>query len=811
MPPLTPADLEKIPIVYLWVDGSDPAYQQRHASTGRVTSRHRDNQDLLYSIRSLETNMPWWKGTLYIVTDNQIPKWLNMSHPRVKLVDHIDIIPIQYMPTSVSNTIEWFLKDIRGIDDYYMALNDDFLFLNPVEPADFLDAEGRLALPFNAAVLENSEQSVAEHVQADRLWNASVHRSMNLLERKLAAAADFKPLAKKYYVQHAPRIFSKAKMKALFELFAPELKLSLRQKCRSDTILDTIYLSVYYMAYKDGLEVKPRGNDFFRSVMDSTHFIELDREIRAAGPEKKFLCLNDTFEEAITSEKLVDLYAGLFPVPSSFEKAGGAAAPAMRIAPTRYTFVSFYSEGAPHDSGAALGPALEPVKKILQGQCDLAFYTPRQLRAAGYEYAVREYADAGCCTGNPKCEKLGFYAWKPAILWLELQKAADGDVIIFHDFNMDKYTVYERNFEHITFYAKKCLQECGFDFFVPREGYTKRNFHHTKSLVIREMGVKGAPDAAAAYWYNFPQVIVNMIFVRKSAASLALVEEWMNACKVERWITGTPNDDPHPGFIWHCPEQGVLTTLLAKWVRERRHGIPLEYPNVVVPQRNLAKLERVRREHCAHLKYLFPAAGDLKAPTPNLDCNRLVTYATDMATPILADLYEATRGRLRRTTYTDAQYPRMTRGLRFKIMRDEFKTMWPGDVLIFVETAEANPLYGENFFQILPTAGDIFGLAGNPTFDIALFRAAGRETTFPEVLFKWAFLRRSPVSEEFLEDCITEAEATGEAEGAVARAVIRRWVAEGRHGIPFDYPNLVYPGGQLKNRRAVDPSYYAYL
>lgn len=798
MPPLTPAQLETIPIVYLWVDGSDPAYQQRHAATGRVTSRHRDNQDLLYSVRSLEANMPWWKGKLYIVTDNQIPKWLNMSHPRVKLVDHIDIIPIQYMPTAVSNTIEWFLKDIRGIDDYYMALNDDFLFLNPVEPADFFDAEGRLALPFNAAVLENSEASVAEHVQADRLWNASVHRSMNMLERKLGGPA----APKKYYIQHAPRIFSKVAMKSLFELFAPELKTALRQKCRSDTILDTIYLSVYYMAHKDGLAVQPRGNDFFRSITDSTNFIELDREIRAAGHEKKFLCLNDTFEDAITSEKLVDLYAGLFPTPSSFETATGVAtAPQMRVAPAKYTFVSFYTEGPPHDNGAPLGPALDTVKKILQGQCELSFYTPHQLRAAGYEYAVREYADAGCCTGNPKCEKLGFYAWKPAILWLELQKAAEGDVIIFHDFNIEKYPVYEGNLEHIAFYAKKCLQECGFDFFVPREGYTKRNFHHTKSLVIREIG------GDAPYWYNFPQVIVNMIFVRKSAVSMALVEEWMNACKVERWITGTPNDDPHPGFIWHCPEQGVLTTLLAKWVKERRHGIPLEYPNVVVPRRNLAKLERVGREHCAHLKSLFAAAGDLKG-YPNLDCCRLITYATDMASPILADLYEATRGKLRRTTYTDAQYPATTRGLRFKIMRDEFKTMWPGDVLIFVETLQPNPLYGENIFQILPAAGDVFQLGG---FDVALFRAAARDTTFPEILFKWVFLRRSPVSEEFLEDCIAEAEATGEPEAVVARAVARRWVAERRHDIPFDFPNLVYPGGYLKNRRAVDPSYYRYL
>ena len=69
--------MEHTPIVYLWVDGSDREYKKRYSLL--VNSRNRDNDDLKYSLRSLETYMPWWKGKLYIVTDNQQPSWLMLN------------------------------------------------------------------------------------------------------------------------------------------------------------------------------------------------------------------------------------------------------------------------------------------------------------------------------------------------------------------------------------------------------------------------------------------------------------------------------------------------------------------------------------------------------------------------------------------------------------------------------------------------------------------------------------------------------------------------------------------------------------
>ena len=45
-----------------------------------VNSRDRSADELRYSIRSLKKYLPWFNGTIFIVTDDQIPKWLNISN-----------------------------------------------------------------------------------------------------------------------------------------------------------------------------------------------------------------------------------------------------------------------------------------------------------------------------------------------------------------------------------------------------------------------------------------------------------------------------------------------------------------------------------------------------------------------------------------------------------------------------------------------------------------------------------------------------------------------------------------------------------
>lgn len=50
-------------------------------------SRFADNQELRYSLRSIEKNANWIRNVV-IVTNGQIPHWLDLDNPRVRIVTH---------------------------------------------------------------------------------------------------------------------------------------------------------------------------------------------------------------------------------------------------------------------------------------------------------------------------------------------------------------------------------------------------------------------------------------------------------------------------------------------------------------------------------------------------------------------------------------------------------------------------------------------------------------------------------------------------------------------------------------------------
>ena len=104
-----------IDVVYTWVNGSDPVFIKNLQDfvpvmdINTVASRFSDKDELRYSLRSLEMYAPWVRH-VYIVTNGQIPSWLDMDNSRVSLVTHEDIfIDKNDLPTFSSPAIETHL------------------------------------------------------------------------------------------------------------------------------------------------------------------------------------------------------------------------------------------------------------------------------------------------------------------------------------------------------------------------------------------------------------------------------------------------------------------------------------------------------------------------------------------------------------------------------------------------------------------------------------------------------------------------------------------------------------------------------
>ncbi|XP_052872963.1 N-acetylglucosamine-1-phosphotransferase subunits alpha/beta [Anopheles cruzii] len=129
---------EVIDVVYTWVNGSDPQFLDQLArfSATHDKARYDDKNELRYSLRSLEKYAPWVRN-VYVVTNGQIPGWLNLENPRVRLVTHADIADEEtLLPTFSSASIESFIHRIPGLSSQFLYLNDDIFLGAPLYPDD---------------------------------------------------------------------------------------------------------------------------------------------------------------------------------------------------------------------------------------------------------------------------------------------------------------------------------------------------------------------------------------------------------------------------------------------------------------------------------------------------------------------------------------------------------------------------------------------------------------------------------------------------------------------------------------------------
>jgi hypothetical protein len=148
-----------IDVVYTWVDGADPDMIVKRRSFSKQgksdiaqrevgDSRYISYDELKYSLRSIEMYLDFIRH-VYIVTDGQVPGWLDANAPGVTIVDHREIFPDTALPSFNSHSIESRLHCIPGISDRYLYFNDDVFINRPVQPGQFFLGSGIARIPFS--------------------------------------------------------------------------------------------------------------------------------------------------------------------------------------------------------------------------------------------------------------------------------------------------------------------------------------------------------------------------------------------------------------------------------------------------------------------------------------------------------------------------------------------------------------------------------------------------------------------------------------------------------------------------------------
>lgn len=144
-----------VDIVYLWVDGCDKKFnsiknkylKESNKNIDKYVDDVRDeiyceNNELKFSLRSVEKNAPWINHVYIVTALNQVPSWLNTKNPKVTIVPQESILPSDAGPIFNSCAIEACLCNIPNLSEHFILSNDDMFFNKFVKPDYFFGKDG---------------------------------------------------------------------------------------------------------------------------------------------------------------------------------------------------------------------------------------------------------------------------------------------------------------------------------------------------------------------------------------------------------------------------------------------------------------------------------------------------------------------------------------------------------------------------------------------------------------------------------------------------------------------------------------------
>lgn len=252
-----------IDIFITWVDGNDvewlkekskyesllPTYQNASADKTRFESW--DNLHFLF--RALEKNMPW-VNNIYLITYGHLPEFLNINHPKLKVIKHSDYIPEEFLPTFNSNVIEMNLHRIEELSENIILFNDDCF------PIQYIDKE--YYFKNNKVCDEAVERILAPHQKT----NISATASHTLLNNML--------VINKYF----------DKRKVQRENFAKWFNLGYGKKLFRNIALSYFFTFDYFTSTHEPMALK---KSTFKNIWD------IEKEILENASKNKFRNFTD--------------------------------------------------------------------------------------------------------------------------------------------------------------------------------------------------------------------------------------------------------------------------------------------------------------------------------------------------------------------------------------------------------------------------------------------------------------------------------------------------------------------------------------
>ncbi|HWH01402.1 MAG TPA: stealth family protein [Pilimelia sp.] len=317
-----------VDVVYTWVDGEDPAWQaRRDDALGILTdvvnsqshneSRFFSRDELRYSMRSLAMFAPWVRH-IYLVTDDQVPPWLDPDHPRVTVVSHKELFGSRgRLPTFNSHAIESQLHHIEGLSEHFIYLNDDVFIGHPCQPQTFFHSNGMAKVYLSRAKIDAGPVSPTHDIPSTaagknnrRLINATFGRRVT------------------YKTKHVPHALRRSVLHEIEARFPEELAQTAAHQFRHPGDVSLTSSLYQYYSVLSG-----------QATIDDIRYMYADLSapgtpalLRLVLAKRHFdvFCLNDTDSDpASFARQMVlmrDFLTAYYPVPGPWERQPEATA-----------------------------------------------------------------------------------------------------------------------------------------------------------------------------------------------------------------------------------------------------------------------------------------------------------------------------------------------------------------------------------------------------------------------------------------------------------------------------------------------------
>ncbi|MEU3457900.1 stealth family protein [Micromonospora sp. NPDC006766] len=323
-----------IDAVFTWVDGSDPEWlrrkmaaltspEARHAVAAN-SSRYHNRDELRYAMRSLYSFAPWLRR-IFLVTDSQLPSWLDPAHPMITVVTHATLFADLGGRSSFnSHAIESRLHRIEGLAEHFLYFNDDVFLGRPVLPTHFFHANG-IAKFF----LSPAQFGLGEAKPSDAPVNAAGKNNRRHIQRQFGVTITQK-------MKHTPFALRRSIMHQIEQVLHADVMETARHQFRHQGDLSIPSSLHQYWAYLTGQAVP---GDIEYEYADLGHPSTPARLAELlASRHREVFCLNDTDSdpEAFAEQErmLADFLPRYLPFPAPFELPDDVVAERRKLSAT---------------------------------------------------------------------------------------------------------------------------------------------------------------------------------------------------------------------------------------------------------------------------------------------------------------------------------------------------------------------------------------------------------------------------------------------------------------------------------------------